>query len=190
MGVDAGVADQSNLALRHDLLDRALAAKEEEAREGRRHTYAAIGGEPEIAHHGGGREAFGLAKHLAFQISDIAPDQRFIHVFDSGIDQGHVLDGGDARTCEQGGDLFAIGFALGRADTNEEAMIRSPMRRPAVVNLQHDDPDAAVVRDLVDSREDRRLDLIAADVDELFFDLLGIVQALNPALVIYAEDDY
>jgi hypothetical protein len=53
------------------------------------------------------------------------------------------------------------------------------MRRAAIVDLQHDDARAVVVRDFVDSGKDRRLNQVAADVDKLFLDLFGIVQAFD-----------
>src|SRR6185436_15168706 len=58
----------------------------------------------------------------------------------------------------------------------------------ALVDLKDNDASAVVKGNLVDPWENRRLDLIAADIDKLFFDLFGIVQPFYPPLIVDAKD--
>ena len=67
-------------------------------------------------------------------------------------------------------------------------MVGCLVRRAAVVDLKNDYASAVVIRYFVDSRKNRGLDLVAADIDELFFDLFGIVQPFYSALIVDAED--
>src|SRR6266851_1494537 len=67
-------------------------------------------------------------------------------------------------------------------------MVGCLVRRAAIVDLKNNDASAVVIRDLVDSRKKRRLDLIAADVDELFFNLFGIIQSFYSALIVNSKD--
>jgi hypothetical protein len=63
------------------------------------------------------------------------------------------------------------------------------MRGAPVIDLQDDDACPVVKRDFIDSGEERWLDLVAAYVNKLFFDLFRVVQAFDPTLIVDAEDN-
>src|SRR6185295_10294349 len=62
-------------------------------------------------------------------------------------------------------------------------------RRSTIPDLEHDYTNAVIERDLVDLWQQGRLDLIAADVDQLFFNLFRVVESFQPPLIADAEDD-
>src|SRR5215471_8104465 len=62
------------------------------------------------------------------------------------------------------------------------------MGTAAVVNLKHYHPNPAVVSHFIDMWKQRGLDLVAANIDECFLDLLRVVDPFQPALIVHAKD--
>src|SRR5215813_128770 len=62
------------------------------------------------------------------------------------------------------------------------------MRTSTVIDLKHYHPDTAVIGYLVYVGKESGLDLVAADVDQHLFNLLRIVDPLQPALIVDSKD--